>query len=112
MKKLLSNFILVLLCLTIIPPTSLEARGKKKQPESQTRPTTIASVSPDSITVSYGESTKTYTITKFTEITVKGQRAQVSDLQPGMSVSVTLSDATKLSRITAGDAPVESGTKK
>ena len=49
---------------------------------------------------------KTFAITQFTEITVKGQRAKVTDLQPGMSVSVTLgTDPSKLSRISAGDPP-------
>ncbi len=88
------------------------AREKKpKAPERQ--PTVISSVSADSITISENAVMKTFAITQFTEINVKGQRAKLADLQPGMSVSVTLgTDPSKLSRINAGDAPMLGAPKK
>ncbi len=78
----------------------------KKPKEPDHLPTVISSVSADSITIREDKVMKTFAITQFTEITVKGQRAKLADLQPGMSVSITLgTDATKASRISAGDPP-------
>ena len=83
------------------------ALAKEKKPkEVQHHATTISSVSPTSITIAEDKAMKTFAITQFTEVTLKGQRAKVTDLQPGMAVSVTLgTDATKVSRIAAGDPP-------
>ena len=79
---------------------------EKKSKEPQHRPTVISSVSADSITIAEDKVMKTFAITQFTEITVKGQRAKLADLQPGMMVSITLgTDPTKASRISAGDPP-------
>ena len=91
------------LCLIL---TSAPALAGKKPKEPQHLPTVISSVSADSITIREDKVMKTFAITQFTEITVKGQRAKLADLQPGMSVSITLgTDPTKASRISAGDPP-------
>ena len=112
MNKLSQRLSVSLALFAILIVASALAREKKpKAPERQ--PTVISSVSADSITISENAVMKTFAITQFTEINVKGQRAKLADLQPGMSVSVTLStDPLKLSRINAGDAPVLGSPKK
>jgi hypothetical protein len=106
MKRLHLHFSVLAVIAALLIPASTFARSKKKTQAAAPQPTVIASVAPGSITISENQMTKTYAITQFTDITVKGQRARLSDLQPGMMVSVTLgTDPTKLSRINAGDAP-------
>ena len=88
------------------PAAAAQKKGKAKPAE--THATTIASVTPQSITIQEDKITKTFTITQFTEITVNGQRAAVTQLQPGMTVTVALGgDPTKVSRIDAGGVPVQ-----
>ncbi len=80
---------------------------KKKAPEYHD--TVIASVTGSTLVITEDKATKTFPITQFTEITVKGQRATLADLKPGMTVSVTLgTDGKSASRIAAGDPPVHS----
>ena len=88
------------------------ARGKKqKEPERVF--TVISNVSADAITIAEGKVMKTYAITPFTEILVKGQKASLASLQPGMLVGVTLgTDPTKAARINASDPPPEQPAKK
>lgn len=75
---------------------------KKPTPPPQIPTTTIASVTPTSITIMEGKVAKTLLITQFTEINVNGLRATVADLKPGMALSFAVStDATKASRINA-----------
>ena len=66
--------------------------GKKKSaaPALEHHETVISSVSGNTVTVSDSKTTKTLTVTQFTEITVNGQKATAADLKPGMTVSVTL----------------------
>ena len=69
--------------------------------------TVITSVSADSISITEDKEAKTFKISQFTEVTVRGQKATLADLKPGMAVSVTIgSDPTTAGRIAAGDAPV------
>jgi hypothetical protein len=76
--------------------------SKKKPPPPQNQPPTITAVTANSITIKDEATTKTLTITQFTEITVNGRRAAATDLKPGMTVSVTLgTDPTRASRINA-----------
>ncbi len=88
--------------------------AKKDPPKAEH--TTITSISADSITISEGGKAKTFTITKDTEIDLKGQKAKVEDLKAGMRVSVSMgSDPTIASRINASDPPKEdpkAGDKK
>src|SRR3954452_19466180 len=100
MKRHHHHLCVLSVLLALLLPEAAFARSKKKQQAPAPQPTVISSVSPDSITISENQAMKTYAITQFTEITVKGQRARLTDLQPGMMVSVTLgTDPTKLSRI-------------
>src|SRR4051812_43918377 len=91
---------------TANPAAAAPRKGKNKPAE--THATTISSVTPQSITIQEDKITKTFSITQFTEITVNGQRAAVTQLQPGMTVTVALGgDPTKVSRIDAGGVPVQ-----
>ena len=104
--KTIARIFLVLLTFLALA-TSIDARSKKKKEPPKPRGTVIASVSADAITITENSTTKTFAITQFTEILVKGQRATLTALQPGMAVSITLgSDATKAARINASDPPV------
>ena len=90
----------------VLTPVAEGGKKKKKADAPAFHPTVIQSVTPNSITISGEGGTKTLEITKFTEITVRGQRATLGDLTPGMRVSVTMgTDPSKASRINASDAP-------
>ncbi len=103
MNEIFKRLIVVLLALSVIAPAF--AGGKKKG--SEYHDTVIASVAGNALTITEDKATKTFPTTQFTEITVKGQRATLADLKPGMAVSVTLgTDGVSASRIAAGDPPV------
>ncbi len=112
MKYLFVRFWIVPLSLATLFASPASAKDKKpKEPERQY--TTIASVTPDSLTITEGKVSRTLVITSFTEILVKGRKATLADLQPGMLVGITLgTDPTKLSRINAGDPPPRPPSKK
>jgi hypothetical protein len=75
---------------------------KKKAPPPEKHETVITNVTANAITITDSKTTKTLTVTQFTEINVNGQRATMSDLNPGMTVSVILgTDPTRASRISA-----------
>ena len=79
--------------------------AKKTTPVAYHQPT-ISSVTGNAITVSDQNTTKTLTVTQFTEITVNGQRASVADLKPGMTVSITIgTDPSRAARINATGVP-------
>jgi hypothetical protein len=92
-------FTVLFLCLFAVASTF--GAGKKKGTPVAHHETVITSVSADSIVITADKVPKTYTVSQFTEVTVNGQKSTVADLKPGMNVSVTLSDPTRLSRITA-----------
>lgn len=76
--------------------------AKPKKPKAPAHhETVIGSVTPTSLTVKEDKTERTFVISQFTEITVNGKKSTTADLQPGMFVSVILTDATRLSRITA-----------
>jgi hypothetical protein len=104
MKKLSISLSAFALLLVILIPFSTFGKGKKATPPEH-HETVIASVTANSITITEDKATKTFTVTQFTEVTVNGQRATLADLKPGMVVSVTLMDASRLSRITATSKP-------
>ena len=106
--KILTRYLgIVTLLFALVIAAPVQAKGRKKSSSAPPpQPTVISSLSADSITISDKGASKTFTLTQFTEITLRGQRAKLTDLQPGMAVSVTLgTDPTKLSRINASDAP-------
>lgn len=101
-----------LLAWSSIPAVSAGSRSfKSKTPKiPETHLTVISAVTPTSLTIQEDKVIKSFTITPFTEVNVNGQRATLADLKPGMTVNVTLSDPSKLSRIDAGPTPVISSS--
>ncbi|MEA3187449.1 MAG: hypothetical protein QOD99_1279 [Chthoniobacter sp.] len=111
MKSFLLTLIVAVLAITL--PTGLFASTKSSPLSSKKKKipvhhdTLISSVSANSITITENKTTKTFGITPATEIDVRGQRAGVGALQPGMMVSITIGmNAGIADRISAGDAPV------
>ncbi len=99
-----SSFLAVMLALVLAAPGFAAGRKKKA---AEYHDTVIASVAANAVTITEDKTTKTFPINQFTEITLKGQRAAVTDLQPGMAVSVTLgTDGVTASRVAASDPPV------
>jgi len=100
MKRILKTISgALLLCLLLAPAAIAAGKGKPKAP--QHHETVIGSVSASSITIKEDKTERTFAISPFTEITVNGSKAAAADLKPGMFVSVTLTDATRVSRIAA-----------
>jgi hypothetical protein len=109
------QFVVVSVFLVFIVAGPAFGGGKKKKaPATEYHQPVISSVKGNAITVSDAKTTRAFTITQFTEINVNGQRANVADLKPGMTVNVTISlDPSHASRINAADAPlVGNGQKK
>ena len=79
------------------------AGGRKAAPKPKASPskTTVATVTPTSITITDDKGGKTLNVTPFTEIVVNGQKATLADVKTGMVVDVALRDPTTASRITA-----------
>ena len=94
--------------LALLPANSSFGRGPKAKPRPiEHFDTVITSASADSISITENKVPKTFKISQFTDITLHGQKAAVSDLKPGMAVSVTVgTDPSTAGRIAAGDAPV------
>ena len=104
MTKSSSSLLVAALLITVTLTHAFGASKKKKAPERHD--TVIASVTGNSVTLIDDKTTRTLTITQFTEINVNGQRATVADLNPGMTVTFALgTDPTKASRINATGAP-------
>src|SRR6266513_4877227 len=112
MKKIRFAFISVLIVL-IVASSAFGGGKKKKAPAAEYHQPVISSVKGNAITVSDAKTTRAFTITQFTEINVNGQRANIADLKPGMTVNVTIGlDPSHASRINAADAPVGRGQQK
>ncbi len=88
------------------------ATVRYKSPPPTHQQTIISSVTANSVTVAtqtlsdkgkvLDEKSRTFVITKFTEINVNGQKATVADLKPKMKVSVTIgADPATAARIVA-----------
>ena len=89
MDRALSIVVSVLLVVSATPPAFAGSKKKKSTPAQYQAPV-IANVTGNTITVSEEKMARTFIITQFTEISVNGQRAAVSDLKPGMMASVTI----------------------
>ena len=103
------------LSVLFIPALPVGATSTKPRPTPTPthQVTVISAVTADSITVEtqvvadksgkvLDKTSRTYVVTKFTEITVNGQRATLADLKPKMKVSVTIgTDPSKAGRIVA-----------
>ena len=84
----------------------MNSNNKDAKPTPEPQHTTISLISGNSITISTGKETKTYTIDQDTQIQLKGGRATVADLKPGMRVAITPGIAPALAGvILASDAP-------
>ena len=113
MKKRLFVVVSVLLALTVIGPASGKGKKKRSTPAPVYHTPVISSVSGNAITVSDEKTTKTFTVTQFTEINVNGQKANIGDLKPGMTAKVTIAtDPSRASRINAEGVPAEGNRKK
>lgn len=111
MNKLTLWFCSLSAVLALITASPAVAAGKKKK-KPPPHINTISAVTADSVTIAEEKGQKTLAVTPFTEINVNGRKAQVTDLQPGMTVNVTLgTDPSKASRIMAGEAPVARDSK-
>jgi hypothetical protein len=98
--------VLILLAAIAIAPAFGKGRKKKATPVPAYHQPAISSVTGNAITVSDQNTTRTLTMTQFTEITVNGQRASIADLKPGMTVSITLgTDSSRAARINATGVP-------
>jgi hypothetical protein len=95
----------VVVCALLVVVTIAPAFGagrKKSTPAAEHHETVISSVGPNTVTISDNKTTKTLTVTRFTEINVNGQKATMVDLKPRMTVNVILgTDPTVASRISA-----------
>jgi hypothetical protein len=109
------RFVVVSVLLVLVTSSPAFGRGKKKKatPAAAYQQSVISSVKGNAITVSDAKTTRAFAITQFTEINVNGQRANVADLKPGMTVNVTIGlDPSHASRINAADAPAARGQEK
>ena len=96
----------ILLAAIAIAPAFGKGRKQKSTPVPTYHQPAISSVTGNAITVSDKNTTRTLTITQFTEISVNGQRASIADLKPGMTVSITLgTDPSRAARINATGVP-------
>jgi hypothetical protein len=103
MKRSAVSRLVVCALLVAVTITPVFGAGRKKStPAAEHHETVISSVGPNTVTVSDNKTTKTLTVTRFTEINVNGQKATMADLKPRMKVNVTLgTDPTVASRISA-----------
>src|SRR5215468_7630439 len=90
MKNRLSAVVAILLVALATAPAFAGGRKKKASPAPKYQTPVIASVTGNTITVTQEKATRAYTITRFSEVTVNGQKATIGDLKPGMAVSVTI----------------------
>jgi hypothetical protein len=105
-KKRLLVVVSVLLVALTTASAFAGSKSKKPSPAPKYHPPVISSVTGNGITVADGKTTRAFTITQFTEITLNGQKATIAALQPGMTVNVTIGvDPSKASRITAMGVP-------
>ena len=112
MKNRLFIVVSVLLAGITITPAFGKGRKKKTTPAPEYHQPVISGVTGNAISVSDQKTTRTFTITRFTEINVNGQRATIADLKPGMTVNVTIGmDPSYASRIVATGLPAK-GTQK
>src|SRR5918996_3664732 len=106
MRNRLVVVVWILLASMVLAPAF--GKGKKKKATPVYQPPVISSVTDNAITVSEPNTTRTFTVTQFTEITVNGQRASIADLKPGMTVSVTIGvDPSRAARINATGVPTD-----
>jgi hypothetical protein len=86
----------------LAPDPALAAGRKRKAPSPEQHNPVISCVTPNSITVTKQQETRTFIVSPFTEVNVNGQKGTIADLKPGMRVNVTIGiDPTCAGRIVA-----------
>jgi hypothetical protein len=101
-RPYLLSLVLVTLLGLITTIPALGGGKKKAGPPPVRQPPVISSVTANAVTVTEEKTSRTFTITQFTEITVNGQKATAAALKPGMTISVSLgTDPSSASRINA-----------
>ena len=105
-KKWLLVVVSVLLVALATPPAFAGGKKKKASPAPKYQAPVISNVTGNTITVTEEKTTRAFTITQFTEITVNGQRAAIAALKPGMAVNVTIGvDPSQAARVNASGTP-------
>jgi predicted double-glycine peptidase len=113
MKKSFFVRFVVSALLVIVTIASTFGAGKKKKETPTHHDTVISSVTGNAVTVTDEKTTRTFTITQFTEINVNGQKATIADLKPGMTVSITIGiDPSRASRVNASGVPADHDQKR
>jgi hypothetical protein len=113
MSNKLFVLICVLLAVMVIDPAFGKGKKKKATPGPAFHQPIISMVGINAITLSDDKATRTFTVSRFTEISVNGQRGTITDLKPGMKVNVTIgTDPTQAARINAEGVPTEGSRKK
>jgi hypothetical protein len=113
MKRARFVTVSVFLFALAVTPALAGSKKKKASPTPKYQPPVISSVTGNTITVTEEKTTRAFTVTQFTEITVNGQRASIADLKPGMTVNVTIGmDRSQASRINATGVPTEGKHRK
>ena len=108
MKNKLLVVVYVLLAALGTAPVYAGGKKKKTSPAPKYQPPVISSVTANTITVTQEKVTRAFTVTRFSEITVNGQRATIADLKPGMTVSVTIGvDPSQAGRVVATGVPAK-----
>jgi hypothetical protein len=105
-NRLLMVFILIGALATA--PAFAGGRKKKASPAPKYQTPVISSVTGNTITVTQEKTTRAFTVTRFSEVMVNGQKASITDLKLGMSVSVTIGvDPSQASRVVATGVPAK-----
>ncbi len=105
-KKRLLVVVSVLLVALATPPAFAGGKKKKAFPAPKYQAPVISNVTGNTITVTEEKTTRAFTITQFTEVTVNGQRATIAALKPGMTVNVTIGvDPSQAARVNASGTP-------
>ena len=113
MKERLLVVVSILVVALASAPVFAGGKKKKTSPAPKYQPPVISSVTGNTITVTQEKVTRAFMITRFSEVTVNGQRATIADLKPGMTVSVTIGvDPSQASRVVATGVPTDKGQKK
>ena len=111
-KSKLLVIISIVLVVSVAAPAFAGGRKKKASPAPKYHATVISSVTGNTITVTQDKVTRAFTITRFSEIIVNGQKATMVDLKPGMTVTITIGvDPSQASRVVATGLPGD-GKKK
>ena len=102
MKSKLLVIISIVLAVSVAAPAFAGGKKKKASPAPKYHATVISNVTGNTITVTQDKVTRAFTITRFSEIIVNGQKATMVDLKPGMTVNVTIGvDPSQASRVVA-----------